>query len=91
MTLRSDVRDCLIAAIASETGAEPTPAELNTLKPSDLGYLDGLAWLVTLDATADCLRGKGYVVEAPAHQKADELLGKAFIQSQLYLESLINS
>jgi len=91
MTLRTDVRDCLIAEIASRTGSEPTPAELNSLKPSDLGYLDGLAWLNSLDLTTNCLRTKGYVVEQATHQKADALFSKAFIQSQLYLEALIDA
>jgi hypothetical protein len=90
MSLQTDARDCLIAAIAERNNVDIPPDQMGTVKPSDpeIGAQDGFAWQQTLDLAADCLRSKGYPTREPTLDKANILVNKVLTASQMYLEEL---
>lgn len=90
MSLQTDARDCLLAAIAARNNVDVPPDQMGIAKPADpeIGAQDGFAWHQTLDAAVDCLRGKGHPTREPTLDKANALVNKVLTVSQMYLVEL---
>jgi hypothetical protein len=90
MSLQSDARDCLLAAIAERNHVNVPPDQMGSVKPSDpaIGAQDGLAWQETLQIAAECLRKEGHPTGDPTLDKANSLVNKTLTASQLYLVQL---
>jgi len=90
MSLESDARDCLHAAIASVNHVDEPPDQWGSVHPSDpeIGAQNGTAWKHTLDVAAQCLRGKGYHTGNPDLGRANSLVSDVVLSSQAYLEEL---
>lgn len=92
MSRERDAQECLTEAIFERNNVEVGPGQFGTVKPEDLLYSRGEAWLVTLRIAAECLRRrKGHTVDEPTIGQATALLAKVLLSSQAYLVSLITA
>lgn len=90
MSLETDARDALRAAMVDIYDVDVPPEHFDDTKPSDpgIGAKNGPAWLETLETAAANLDEKGYSVAKPTLVKASELREQDLIESSIYLEDL---
>jgi hypothetical protein len=90
MSLETDARDAIRAAIAERNDVDVPPERFDDLKPSspEIGVKNGQAWLTTLEDAAERLVDQGYEVGQLKLEKAIALLNQELIHSSIYLEEL---
>lgn len=90
MSLQTDARECLLKAVRERNNVDVPPEDMASTKPSDkaIGAQDAGAWLMTLGTAADHIRDAGWQTRRPEWDRADDLLNKALVESQIYLQSL---